>query len=120
MKEANINAVRTAHYPSHPRFYDLCDSLGMYVLDEADCENHGVRGKLTSTPSWNTAMMDRVIRLAERDKNHPSVVFWSLGNESGFGANHSAMAGWLHEFDPTRFVHYEGAQGTTEGERRLC
>ena len=116
MKEANINAVRTAHYPSHPRFYDLCDSLGMYVLDEADCENHGVRGKLTSTPSWNTAMMDRVIRLAERDKNHPSVVFWSLGNESGFGANHSAMAGWLHEFDPTRFVHYEGAQGTTEGE----
>lgn len=116
MKQANINAVRTAHYPSHPRFYDLCDSLGMYVLDEADCENHGVRGKLTSTPSWNTAMMDRVIRLAERDKNHPSVVFWSLGNESGFGANHSAMAGWLHEFDPTRFVHYEGAQGTTEGE----
>ena len=116
MKRAHINAVRTAHYPSHPRWYDLCDSLGIYVLDEADCENHGVRGKLTSLSCWNAAMTDRVIRLAERDKNHPSVVFWSLGNESGFGANHSAMAGWLHEFDPTRFVHYEGAQGTTEGE----
>ncbi len=115
MKEGNINAVRTAHSPANPRWYDLCDSLGLYVLDEADCENHGVRGELTSTPAWNTAMMDRVIRLAERDKNHPCVVFWSLGNESGYGANHSAMAGWLHEFDPTRFVHYEGAQGTTEG-----
>lgn len=115
MKRAHINAVRTAHYPSHPRWYDLCDSLGIYVLDEADCENHGVRGKLTSLSSWNAAMTDRVIRLAERDKNHPSVIMWSLGNESGFGANHSAMAGWLHEFDPTRPVHYEGAQGTTEG-----
>ena len=115
MKEANINAVRTAHSPACPRWYDLCDSLGLYILDEADCENHGVRGEFSSTPSWNTAMMDRVIRLAERDKNHPCVVLWSLGNESGYGANHSAMAGWLHEFDPTRFVHYEGAQGTTEG-----
>ena len=114
MKTANINAVRTAHAPASPRWYDLCDSLGLYVLDEADCENHGVRGEFTSTPSWNTAMMDRVIRLAERDKNHPCVVFWSLGNESGFGANHSAMAGWLHEFDPTRFVHYEGAQGSPD------
>lgn len=111
MKAANINAIRTAHAPAHPRLYDICDSLGMYVLDEADCENHGVRGEFTSTPDWNQAMMDRVIRLAERDKNHPCVVFWSLGNESGYGANHSAMAGWLHEFDPTRFVHYEGAQG---------
>lgn len=111
MKAANINAVRTSHYPSTPEWYDLCDSLGLYILDEADCENHGVRGEFTSTPDWNDAMMDRCIRLAERDKNHPSVVFWSLGNESGFGANHSAMAGWLHEFDPTRFVHYEGAQG---------
>lgn len=111
MKAANINAIRTAHAPAHPRLYDICDSLGMYILDEADCENHGVRGEFTSTPDWNAAMMDRVIRLAERDKNHPSVVFWSLGNESGYGANHAAMAGWLHEFDPTRFVHYEGAQG---------
>ena len=115
MKSANINAVRTAHSPACPRWYELCDSLGLYILDEADCENHGVRGEFSSTSAWNVAMMDRVIRLAERDKNHPCVVFWSLGNESGYGANHSAMAGWLHEFDPTRFVHYEGAQGTTEG-----
>ncbi len=111
MKQANINAVRTSHYPNCPRWYELCDSLGLYVMDEADCETHGLRGTLASTPDWNDAFMDRVIRLAERDKNHPSVILWSLGNESGFGANHAAMAGWLHEFDPTRFVHYEGAQG---------
>ena len=111
MKGANINAIRLGHYPNTPRFYELCDSMGFYLMDEANCENHGVRGLFTSTPEWNAAMMDRVIRMAERDKNHPSVIFWSLGNESGYGANHSAMAGWLHEFDPTRFVHYEGAQG---------
>lgn len=114
MKACNINAVRTSHYPSHPRWYELCDSLGLYILDETGSESHGVRGEITSTPDWNTAMMDRVIRMAERDKNHPSVIMWSLGNESGFGSNHAAMAGWLHEFDPTRFVHYEGAQGTAQ------
>ena len=111
MKEANINAVRLSHYPNVPRWYELCDSIGMYVMDEADCETHGLRGTLTSTSDWNDAFMDRAIRMAERDKNHPSVIFWSLGNESGYGPNHAAMSGWLHEFDPTRFVHYEGAQG---------
>lgn len=111
MKEANVNAIRLAHYPNDPRFYELCDSMGFYLIDEANAENHGVRGTFTSTPDWNDAMMDRVIRMAERDKNHPSVVLWSLGNESGYGANHASMAGWLHEFDPTRYVHYEGAQG---------
>lgn len=120
MKQANINAVRTSHYPSTPRWYELCDSLGLYVLDEANAENHGVRGEFTSTPDWNDAMMDRIIRVAERDKNHASVVFWSLGNESGYGANHSAMAGWLHEFDPTRFVHYEGAQGSVGGTEEIA
>lgn len=120
MKQANINAVRTSHYPSTPRWYELCDSLGLYVLDEANAENHGVRGEFTSTPDWNDAMMDRMIRVAERDKNHASVVFWSLGNESGYGANHSAMAGWLHEFDPTRFVHYEGAQGSVGGTEEIA
>ena len=79
-------------------------------MDEADCETHGLRGTLTSTPDWNAAFLDRAVRMAERDKNHPSIIFWSLGNESGFGANHAAMAGWLHTFDPTRLVHYEGAQ----------
>ena len=112
MKAANINAVRLSHYPNCPRWYELCDSIGMYVMDEADCETHGLRGTLASTPDWSDAFMDRAVRMAERDKNHPSVIFWSLGNESGYGANHAAMSAWLHEFDPTRPVHYEGAQGT--------
>ena len=111
MKDANINAVRLAHYPNCPRWYELCDSMGMYVMDEADCETHGLRGTLASTPDWADAFLDRAIRMAERDKNHPSVIFWSLGNESGYGPNHAAMSAWLHEFDPTRPVHYEGAQG---------
>ena len=111
MKAANINAVRLAHYPNCPRWYELCDSIGMYVMDEADCETHGLRGTLASTPDWADAFMDRCIRMAERDKNHPSILFWSLGNESGYGPNHAAMSAWLHEFDPTRPVHYEGAQG---------
>ena len=112
MKAAHINAVRLAHYPNCPRWYELCDSMGMYLMDEADCETHGLRGTLASTPDWHSAFMDRVVRMAERDKNHPSIIFWSLGNESGYGANHAAMSAWLHEFDPTRPVHYEGAQGT--------
>ena len=111
MKEAHINAVRLAHYPNCPRWYELCDSIGMYVMDEADCETHGLRGTLASTPDWAEAFLDRAIRMAERDKNHPSVIFWSLGNESGYGPNQAAMSAWLHEFDPTRPIHYEGAQG---------
>ncbi len=114
MKAANINAVRLAHYPNCPRWYELCDSIGMFVMDEADCETHGLRGTLASTPDWADAFMDRVVRMAERDKNHPSIIFWSLGNESGYGPNHAAMAAWLHEFDPTRPVHYEGAQGNPD------
>ena len=111
MKAANINAVRLAHYPNCPRWYELCDSMGMYVMDEADCETHGLRGTLASTPDWADAFLDRAVRMAERDKNHPSIIFWSLGNESGYGPNQAAMSAWLHEFDPTRPVHYEGAQG---------
>ena len=114
MKEANINAVRLAHYPNCPRWYELCDSMGMYVMDEADCETHGLRGMLASTPDWSDAFLDRAIRMAERDKNHPCVIFWSLGNESGYGPNQAAMSAWLHEFDPTRPVHYEGAQGSPD------
>ena len=114
MKEANINAVRLAHYPNSPRWYELCDSMGMYVMDEADCETHGLRGTLASTPDWADAFLDRAIRMAERDKNHPSIIFWSLGNESGYGPNQAAMSAWLHEFDPTRPVHYEGAQGNPD------
>lgn len=111
MKQANVNAVRTSHYPNHPRWYEFCDSLGIYVMDEADIEEHGLRGTLASTPDWNAAFLDRAVRMAERDKNHPSVVFWSMGNESGYGPNFAAISAWLHDFDPTRPVHYEGAQG---------
>ena len=116
MKAANINAVRLAHYPNCPRWYELCDSMGMYVMDEADAETHGLRGTLASTPDWGDAFLDRAIRMAERDKNHPSIIFWSLGNESGYGPNQAAMSAWLHEFDPTRPVHYEGAQGNYTGK----
>ena len=111
MKQANINAVRTAHYPNHPRFYELCDSLGLYVMDEADIEEHGLRGTLASTPDWHAAFLDRAVRMAERDKNHACIVFWSMGNESGYGPNFAAISAWLKDFDPTRPVHYEGAQG---------
>lgn len=114
MKQANVNAVRTAHYPSDPRWYDLCDRYGMYVMDEANVETHGVRGELANDPSWHAAFLDRAVQLVERDKNHPSVIFWSLGNESGYGPNIAAMSGWIRDFDPTRPVHYEGAQGTPQ------
>lgn len=111
MKQANINAVRTCHYPDDPLWYQLCDQYGLFVMDEADIETHGLRGGLASDPRWALAFLDRTVRMAERDKNHPSVIFWSLGNESGFGPNFAATAAWLHDFDPTRPVHYEGAQG---------
>ena len=109
MKRNNINAVRTTHYPNDPKWYDLCDQYGIYLIDEANLETHGVGGRLTNDPQWHPAFVDRAIRMVERDKNHPSVLFWSLGNESGMGPNHAAMAGWIHDYDPTRPVHYEGA-----------
>jgi beta-galactosidase len=110
MKQANINAVRTCHYPDDPRWYDLCDQYGLYVLDEADICAHGTRGSLANDPRWTAAFLDRAQRMAGRDRNHPSVIIWSMGNESGYGPNFAAVSGWLHEFDPTRPVHYEGAQ----------
>lgn len=112
MKRANINAVRTSHYPNNPRWYELCDQYGLYVMDEADIEEHGLRGKLASDPMWNAAFMDRAIRMAERDKNHASIIFWSMGNEAGYGPNFASISAWLKEFDPTRPIHYEGAQDT--------
>jgi len=111
MKQHNLNAVRTCHYPNDPYFYDLCDKYGLYVMDEANIETHHAAGYLTNQPSWHAAFTDRVIRMVERDKNHPSIFSWSLGNESGSGPNHAAAAGWVKEFDPTRPIHYEGAQG---------
>lgn len=111
VKKFNFNAVRTSHYPNDPYFYDLCDKYGIYVMDEANLETHGTRGLLSNVPNWSNAYLERGVRMVERDKNHPSIVFWSLGNESGTGPNHAAMAGWIKDFDPTRFIHYEGAQG---------
>jgi len=113
MKRHNINAVRTSHYPNDPRFYDLCDEYGLYVIDETDLETHGfgVLGnmdQLSDDPEWEDAYIDRVERMVERDKNHPSIIMWSLGNESGFGCNHVAMGKWIRQKDPTRLIHYEG------------
>jgi beta-galactosidase len=112
MKQANINAVRTSHYPNQTRWYELCDEYGLYVMDEANIETHGLRGYLASEPTWHAAFLERAIRMAERDKNHPSVIIWSMGNESGYGPNFAAISAWLRAFDPTRPIHYEGAQGT--------
>jgi len=125
MKQHNINCVRTSHYPNDPRWYDLCDRYGLYVIDEADLECHGfgaigVMNQLSDDPAWRDAYLDRAVRMVARDKNHPSVIFWSLGNESGFGPNHVAMADWMHANDPTRLVHYEGATGWSTEQARTA
>lgn len=119
MKQFNFNAVRTSHYPNHPYWYHLCDKYGIYVIDEANIECHGLanigraglilRNEPANNPEWLPAFMDRVVRMVERDKNRPCVIFWSLGNESGYGFNHEAAAAWVKSYDPTRLVHYEGA-----------
>ncbi|MEM6964151.1 MAG: glycoside hydrolase family 2 TIM barrel-domain containing protein [Bacteroidota bacterium] len=111
LKQYNFNSVRCSHYPNNPEFYDLCDEYGIYVMDEANVESHGLRGELTNDPAWANSFVDRAIRMVERDKNHPSIFSWSLGNESGLGANHAAMAGWIKHTDPQRMLHYEGANG---------
>lgn len=116
MKQHNINAVRTSHYPPHPWFLDLCDELGLWVMLECDLETHGFEfadreywGRNPSDdPRWRAAYLDRVERTVERDKNHPSVILWSLGNEAGDGQNLEAMAAWLRRRDPSRPIHYEG------------
>ncbi|GAB1513986.1 glycoside hydrolase family 2 TIM barrel-domain containing protein [Actinophytocola sp. KF-1] len=113
MKRHNINAVRTSHYPPHPAFLDLCDELGLWVVDECDLETHGFlftgwEKNPSDVPEWRDAYLDRMRRTVERDKNHPSIVLWSLGNESHTGANLAAMADWVRERDPSRPVHYEG------------
>ncbi|MEO1012088.1 MAG: glycoside hydrolase family 2 TIM barrel-domain containing protein [Bacteroidota bacterium] len=118
MKKFNINAVRTSHYPNNEHFYQLCDEYGIYVMDEANLETHDLGGKLANDTSWSTAFLERAVRMVERDKNHPSIIFWSLGNESGSGFNHATMANWIRAFDPTRPVHYEGAQ-TTGGKKKI-
>ena len=116
MKQFNFNSIRTCHYPNDPYIYDLCDKYGLYVMDEANLETHGVGGQISNEPTWVSSFMERATRMVIRDRNHPSVVFWSLGNESGVGPNHAAMAGWIEDYDSTRPIHYEGAQGQPEHE----
>ncbi|MEM2028669.1 MAG: glycoside hydrolase family 2 TIM barrel-domain containing protein, partial [Candidatus Bathyarchaeia archaeon] len=167
MKRFNFNAVRTSHYPNHPAWYDLCDKYGIYIIDEANIECHGlaesfrtiwqieetlkkpwnqilselrekskdkpledaVKELLESFPAytepahdpeWLHAFMERVVRMVERDKNRPCVIIWSLGNESGYGPNHDALAGWIHGYDPTRPVHYEGTIRTRDRKVSRC
>ncbi|MFI1741688.1 glycoside hydrolase family 2 TIM barrel-domain containing protein [Streptomyces sioyaensis] len=113
MKRHHINAVRTSHYPPDPAFLDLCDELGLWVVEECDLETHGFaqqgwRDNPVDDPRWEPALLDRAQRMVERDKNHPSIVLWSLGNECGTGRGLSAMAAWMRERDPSRPLHYEG------------
>ncbi|HET9873634.1 MAG TPA: glycoside hydrolase family 2 TIM barrel-domain containing protein [Propionibacteriaceae bacterium] len=113
MKQHNVNAIRTSHYPPHPRVLDLCDELGFWVIDECDLETHGFHyvnwvGNPSDDPRWESAYLDRIERTVERDKNHPCVIIWSLGNESGTGRNLAQMSQWVHRRDASRPVHYEG------------
>ncbi|MFD8003635.1 glycoside hydrolase family 2 TIM barrel-domain containing protein [Streptomyces mirabilis] len=113
MKRFNVNAIRTSHYPPHPRLLDLADELGFWVVLECDLETHGFEklgwvGNPSDDPAWREAYLDRIRRTVERDKNHPSIVIWSLGNESGTGSNLAAMSAWVHARDAERPVHYEG------------
>ena len=113
MKRFNLNTVRTSHYPNDPYWYDLCDEYGLYVIDEANIESHGIGYKpentLANMPEWQSAHLDRIVRMVERDKNHPCVIIWSMGNEAGDGTNFQLASEWIHRRDPSRPVHYERA-----------
>ncbi len=113
MKQYNINAVRTSHYPNDPYWYTLCDKYGIYLIDEANIESHGMGYRpdrtLGNNPDWGKAHLERIRRMVERDKNHPSVIIWSMGNEAGDGVNFVAASDWIHQRDPSRPVHYERA-----------
>ena len=110
MKQHNINTVRTCHYPDHPIWYDLCDLYGIFIIDEANVESHGMgygRDTLAIVPSWECAHVDRNVRMVQRDKNHPCVMVWSLGNEAGGGPNFTAAAKAIRDIDTSRPIHYE-------------
>ncbi len=122
MKMCNVNTVRTSHYPNDPRWLDLCDRYGLYVIDETDLECHGCAhlrfdgcfNILSNDPTWEAAYVDRAERMVRRDINHPSIIMWSLGNESGFGCNHFAMRERILEIDSTLPIHYEGEWANAE------
>ncbi len=125
MKQFGFNAVRTAHSPNDPRFLDLCDEYGLYVVDEANIESHAWIGSLCNDPTYRAQWVERGARMVQRDENHPSIIMWSLGNESGYGTNHDALAGWIRGHDPSRPLHYEGAimldwAGGTNATDVLC
>ncbi|HVH06964.1 MAG TPA: glycoside hydrolase family 2 TIM barrel-domain containing protein [Myxococcota bacterium] len=109
MKQHHVNAVRTAHYPNDPRFYELCDELGLYVVDEIDLESHARQKSLCHDPRYAAAILDRGMRMVLRDRGHACVILWSLGNEAGYGAVHDAVAAWIRRTDPSRPIQYEGA-----------
>ena len=111
MKQHGINAVRTSHYPNDAVLYDLCDQLGLYVVDEADLETHAYLRSLLKDPRWGSAVLERITRMAQRDKNHPSIIVWSLGNESGSAPILHAAAEWLRQWDGTRPIQYESSIG---------
>ena len=122
MKQHNFNAVRCSHYPHQPGFYDLCDRLGLYVVDEANIETHGLSpmNRLSDDPAWAGAFLERVTRMVNRDFNHPCIIIWSLGNESGYGRNHDAMYRWVKKTDPGRPVQYEGGGSDTGATDIIC
>ena len=122
MKQHNFNAVRCSHYPHQPGFYRLCNRLGLYVVDEANIETHGVKpmGRLADDPAWAPAFLERMTRMVSRDFNHPSIILWSLGNESGYGAAHDAMYHWVKRADPSRPVQYEGGGSATAATDIIC
>ena len=122
MKQHNFNAVRCSHYPNHPLWYRLCDRYGLYVVDEANIETHGMEpmNRLSSDPVWLPAMSERVTRMVQRDRNHPSIIIWSLGNESGHGVNHDALYRWIKSNDPTRPVQYEGGGANSTATDIIC
>jgi beta-galactosidase len=109
MKQFNLNALRTSHYPSDPYLYDLCDEYGILVIDEANLENHSNYATLCHDPRWSKPYFERITRMVQRDRNHPCIFAWSLCNESGYGENHDRAAAWIRQHDPSRLVHNEGA-----------
>lgn len=109
MKRFNFNAVRTSHYPNDPYWLDLCDELGLYLIDETNLEAHDYYHQIGRDSRYSTAFLERAKRMVERDKNHPAVLIWSLGNETAYSPNHDAMAGWIRGYDPARPVHFEPA-----------
>ncbi len=117
LKQFNFNAVRTCHYPNDESWLDLCDEYGIYVVGETNIESHANYATICRDNAYRTQFLDRGARMVVRDKNHPAVIFWSLGNESGYGENHDEMARWIRDYDPSRPLHYEGATGVASNDK---